>query len=101
MDNIIEVTEIKSVVRQLNTAVLKFTAKPGTNILNITGLPTGTQVVSAWITEYNEELGMIAGHAIFYTKSVQLYSKGEKCRVIFEMGSYDRNLTAVVTMIFG
>lgn len=57
---------------------------PGRNILTISGLPTGTRGISAWVTEWTPG-GPHAGGAFFYTHSVQLYDNGTKCRVVFDL----------------
>jgi hypothetical protein len=100
MNENLVVTEVKDAAN-LFIGWVKFTASPKSNKINITGLPIGTKAISATITEFNEQNGTIAGHAIFYTKSVQLHSNGTQCRIVYEMDGYNKNLLALVSLIYG
>ena len=99
-ENLVVITEGKDVAN-LFIGWVKFTASPKSNTINITGLPNGTKAISATITEFNEQTGPIAGHAVFYTKSVQLHSNGTQCRIVYEMDGYHKNLLAIVSLIYG
>jgi len=75
-------------------------ASPGRNTLTISGLPTGTRVVSVWMTEWIPGNQPHAGGAFFYTTSVQLYNNGTQCRVVFNLDWGD-HLPAGCQVIYG
>ncbi|WP_158265126.1 twin-arginine translocation signal domain-containing protein [Blastopirellula marina] len=86
----------------LNKAFLRISpdASPGNNTLTISGLPAGTRVVSAWMTEWATGNKPHAGGAFFSTASVQLYDDGRKCRVRFHL-QWNSHLPAAVQLIYG
>jgi hypothetical protein len=59
-------------------------AQPGRNVLTLT-IPNGTQVISVWMTEWIGGNKSHAGGAFYYTRSVQLFQNGSRCRVIFDL----------------
>ena len=75
-------------------------AVPGNNTLTITGLPAGTRVASAWMTEFALPNNPHAGGAFFSTNGVQLYDNGTKCRVRFNL-QWGSHLPAAVQFIYG
>ena len=82
--------------------VLSHKAQPGETNLTINGLPAGTRYISVWVTECTEgdsDVSM-AGGALFFTSSVQLYENGTKCRVRFSQ-NWHIPLKAAVQGIYG
>jgi len=73
---------------------------PGRNQLTINGLPSGTRVISVWMTEWLSPDNPHAGNAVFSTQSVQLYANGTKCRVIYH-SSWGSHLPAAAQVIYG
>lgn len=75
-------------------------ASPGRNVLTIRGLPAGTRVITVWMTEWAQGNQPHAGGAFFYTSSVQLYSNGTLCRVVFNL-DWGSHLPAGCQVIYG
>lgn len=76
-------------------------ASSGWNSLTISGLPTGTRVISVWMTEWKNNNTPHAAGAFYNTVSVQLYSDGRACRVRYHMGGWPDNLPTGAQIIYG
>jgi hypothetical protein len=75
-------------------------ASPGPNILTITGLPSGTRLISVWLTEWAPGDQPHAGDAFFYTRSVQLADEGRRCRVVYHL-DWGEPLPAACQVLYG
>ncbi len=76
-------------------------AQPLHNVAIITGLPAGTQFISAWVTEWKPGNRPHAGDALFLTFSVQLFESGTKCRILYSMEEWSTPLPAAVQLMYG
>lgn len=75
-------------------------SQPGRNTLTLSQLPSGTTVISVWITEWIPPNNSHAKSAFFYTSSVQLYNNGTNCRVVYDL-DWNTNLPTGYQVILG